>query len=119
MANGTFNKYADGSDSTWIEIKHANITGSINLRRIGNIVNIFAFNLTLTNDFSSGNYITIGKVPNDCRPYSQINFPAGNSAKFGQLRVGAAGDIYFFRPISNGTWTKSDSIHFCMTYITA
>ena len=115
MATGKTNKYADGTDSGWIEITHANITGSINLRRIGNIVTIYDSGLYLKNDFSSGYSINIGAVPQDCRPHSQINIPAGNNNKTGVVRIYNQGDIAFYKP--SGTWEASDIIHFCMTYM--
>lgn len=115
MATGVTQKYADGTDSGWIEITHANITGSINLRRIGNIVTIYASGLYLKNDFSSGYSVTIGEVPQDCCPHSQINIPAGNSSKSGIIRISNSGNIAFYKP--SGTWAVSDTIHFCMTYI--
>ena len=117
MAAGRIPKFADGTDSTWTEITHANISGSINVRKIGNIVTVVASGITLKTALTATNVI-IGSLASGYRPIVNANFPGGNSAKFGQVRILSTGNILFYKP-SGDTWATTDVIHFCMTYITA
>lgn len=117
MATGTINKYADGTDSGWTEITHANISGSIHVRKIGSIVTVIASGITLTASLTATS-VTIGSLASGYRPIVNANFPGGNSAKFGQVRILSSGNILFYKP-SGDTWANTDVIHFCMTYITA
>lgn len=107
MASGTIPKYADGTDSRWQQIENSSTFRgtAINVRRIGDIVFLYATNLYLTTDLSSGLYRLLGsKLLADYAPSGVVSIWAGSLTKMGQLRITNDGSANFFRPSTAETW---------------
>jgi len=74
MASGNIQKYADGTDSGWLELTPDQqsgtdvYTGSIYYRKIGNILEVTGYNFTLTNQLSASSYLQLGRLPSGYRP---------------------------------------------------
>lgn len=122
MASGTINKYADGTDTTWVPIEDASYVSSpIYIRKIGSIVNIYATNLRLATDLSDKLYRTLGtKLLKDYAPSGIVSIWAGSLTKMGQIRISNDGSVNFFRPSAAETWkggTNGDAITFSATYM--
>ena len=106
-------------DSGWQEITNSAYSGTIYIRKIGNIVTVFATNLRLASDLTSS-YRTFGtNILADYAPLSVISFWAGNLSKIGQLRISNSGGVNFFKT-DGATWTggtNGDTITFSGTYM--
>ena len=73
MASGTYPKYADGTDSGWLVAtpkSEATYNGTINYRKVGNLVTVkFQFNNVTANQ-------SIANLPSGYRPTSDVFTPA-------------------------------------------
>ena len=123
MGSGSIPKYADGTDSGLLSYTNSSkFSGTIYYRRVGNLVTVQGNNLKLASTLSGGSFETLGSnVLAAFPPVNQVNVPAGNSARFGQLRISASssspGTIYFFT--DSESWGTSANIHFALCYMTA
>lgn len=80
--------YIQQSDSGLLSIQNPNIfSGTINFRKINNVVQINAYRINLVSSVSYGNYVELGTIPVGFRPQSGF-YPASISGSSNQVGTG-------------------------------
>ena len=89
MASGTIKKYADGADSSWIELTDTRIIGKLVYRKIGDIFQIKSNGWTkLAEDLPSGATRIIANIPDDgYRPGIMIGLVYINAVGIGVFKI--------------------------------
>ena len=117
MASGTINKYADGTDSTWsLATSYASggYTGDIYWRRIGDVVNIVAYNIHLKSDLSATYIVlTTTGLPRSKTVTGVV------TRELGFVLLTEGGNLRYYKPASMPTVTTSTDITFNISYIAA
>ena len=121
MASGTIKKYADGTDSGWLEWNGTAQTsdpfvGTIRYRKIGSIVQICFTSLTLK-QATSDNNIDLGTMPSGwSRPAYAATIPtriyqSGDGNPISACNIGANGSLRIYKAVSMSTVTTNAQIH--------
>lgn len=124
MATGKIPCYMNGTDTGWqTRVGTSNndevFVGTIYYRNVGNIVAFSAYHLKLKNALSDASINIASGMFASLKPIDYVTFPAGNSAKFGQISVNpTSGSILFYRA-GTETWGTGDNINFTGFYLTA
>lgn len=119
MASGLIPKYADGTDTGWLEVPSLTssddgFTGTMYYRKVGNVVTVMAYRMHLKADLSISyrNLCAANSVP---RPKV---ITGAVTRELGYMLLHDTGYLRYYRP--NGVIvTTTDDITFCITYITA
>ena len=121
MASGTYPKYADGTDSGWLEWNGTAqsddpFVGTIRYRKIGSIVQIAFTGLTLK-QATSDNNIDLGTMPSGwSRPAYQTAIPvriyqSGDGNPISACNIGSGGGLRIYKAVSLSTVTTNAQIH--------
>lgn len=104
-------------DSGWLEHTHTNFSGKIYYRKIGKVVEMMAFQITLATALTGLN-VSFGYIPSGYRPDShEAIVICGSRAGWGQITIATNGLIYFYKPASVTSWDTTMNINFATMYI--
>ena len=96
MAEGNIPKYMSGEDSGWLTTNSSAITGNVEYRKIGNVVQIVLEGIALTSTLTSS-YVLIATIPVGYRPSKGYKFPLAPFNDFGMVGVFENGSVYIYK----------------------
>ena len=124
MASGTHPKYADGTDTGWVDIEKGSALianqGTLRYRKIGQVVQVQGYNLQLQSA-AVGTSVILGRVPSGYRPDITVCiffYLSGGAYYAGYINADSgsnAGNIYIFKGSASSV-PASTNILFSNTY---
>lgn len=111
MANGTINKYMDGTDSGWKSLTGENLNGTLYYRRIGNIFQIKNTSwIKLNAELAAGANRILATIPTEDRPGVLFGMAYKNASPYPILAVKVEnGNITLYNS-STSTITTSQNL---------
>ena len=126
MADGQLQKYADGTDSGWVELTNSTVySGKILYRQIGKIVCVIIHQIKLLESFSSS---WVALLPNGSLPVPMQTATtiagANDFYRLGMCQINTSGALVFYRfpnnsAIGNTEYPANANIFMEMTYMVA
>lgn len=126
MATGVTPKFADGTDSGWQTIEGTsnntqNFIGTINFRRIGDIIHIIGYGLKVKTQVESNQSVQICTVAHTFLPKANVGFSAMTNNGTGLDRVfpgllATDGKMYVYAN-GDGPIVVNQNINIAITFI--
>ncbi len=102
MATGTTPKYADGTDTGWVDTEITLGNGTLYYRRVGDICELCGDGIRLLNDLPTGSNVDIGTLPANAKPREKRAFiPANALAGYGFIIINTSGLMTLYNRSGN------------------